>query len=631
MKISKWILTGTGILLLMSLTFIGCGSSESKPSAQKPVESESSELYTCGMHPNVIQEGPGNCPICGMKLNPLNGGGTATAEESSAATEAKGERKILYWQAPMDPSYISPKQGKSPMGMDLIPVYEGEEAFGSTVKINPVIEQNMGIRTGKALRKDLSREIRAVARIEMDESRVGHIHTKISGWIEKMYVSTTGEYVKKGQKLLEIYSPQLVSAQDEYLDAFNNAKSLPEGSDQNLRQNFENILHSAKTRLQYYDISDDQIIELEESGIVRKTLVFKSPFEGYVMKKHALEGMEVKPGMQLYTIADLSTVWIQADIYESEMPWVEVGNDAEITLSYYPGESIRGKIDYIYPYMETKTRTIKVRLVFDNPDLKLKPGMYSNVVIQTSPVKNAVSVPQEAVLFSGERTLVFVALDGGRFVPRDVKIGVESGDGYYEIQSGLKEGESIVLSGQFLLDSESRLQESIAKMLANRQAGKNSSGETAGESTHSDGDEPNHDAHEMPEMKKEMNMKTHSEDKEHDHNSHEVEGMDMNMNEHSDSHSSNHQHSISFGTINDGQLTYYTCPMESHSFVKVAEPGDCPECGMHLVKKTISVDENSKFYTCPMPEHNFVVTEEPGECPECGMNLVLMPSLTDNN
>jgi len=504
MKIFKWILIGTGVLLIVSLTFIGCGSSDKNEKVENQAKPESSELYTCGMHPNVIQEGPGNCPICGMKLNPLNGGGATTSSEVSTSTTTSGERKVLYWQAPMDPSYISPKPGKSPMGMDLIPVYEGEEAFGSTVKINPIIEQNMGIRKGKVIQKDLSREIRAVARIETDESRVGHVHTKISGWIEKMYVSTTGESVKKGQKLLEIYSPQLVSAQDEYLDAFHNLTSLSSDANMSLRQNMENILHSAKTRLQYYDISDDQIQELEQSGIVRKTLVFESPFEGYVMKKHALEGMEVKPGMQLYTIADLSTVWIQADIYESEMPWVEVGNKAEITLSYYPGESIAGKIDYIYPYLETKTRTIKVRLIFNNPDLKLKPGMYTNVIIQTAPVRDAIAVPQEAVLFSGERSLVFVALGKGRFVPRDVKIGIESGDGYYEIKSGLKEGESIVLSGQFLLDSESRLQESIAKMLANRKFGTKQTEDSVNEGDQNKSDEQNPNSKSMPGMK---NMK----------------------------------------------------------------------------------------------------------------------------
>ncbi len=614
MKIFKLIAIGAVALTLLSLTIVGCGSSETNQSAQESTQSESSELYTCGMHPNVIQEGSGNCPICGMNLTPLNGG-SSIAQEASDGVKPTGERKILYWQAPMDPSYISPRAGKSPMGMDLIPVYEGEEAFGSTVKINPVTEQNMGVRFGTVIRKDLSREIRAVARIETDESLVGHIHTKISGWVEKMYVSTTGERVEKGQKLLEIYSPQLVSAQDEYLDAFHNVQSLPTGADQNLRQNLENILHSAKTRLQYYDISDDQIEELERSGVVKKTLVFKSPFEGYVMKKHVLDGMEVKPGMPLYTIADLSTVWIQADIYESEMPWVDVGNKAEITLSYYPGESIQGKIDYIYPYLETKTRTIKVRLVFKNPELKLKPGMYTNVVIQTAPVKDAIAVPQEAVLFSGKRTLVFVALGGGRFVPRDVNVGVESGDGYYEIKSGLKEGESIVLSGQFLLDSESRLQESIAKMLANRQAGKNKTDETPEESTQSDDGGRNNDSNDMmPSM--------------------DMPGMEMKMDADSKDNPSNHssiQHSVPFGTIKDGQLTYYTCPMESHSFVKVAEQGECPECGMDLVKKTIPFDQKSTFYTCPMPEHNFVVTEEPGSCPKCGMKLVSISTTTDNN
>ncbi|RMF08854.1 MAG: efflux RND transporter periplasmic adaptor subunit, partial [Candidatus Neomarinimicrobiota bacterium] len=447
------LLLSTIALIMTAALITGC-SSEEKPETAESAESH--QLYTCGMHPNVIQEGPGDCPICGMHLTPLNG---TPAAATTTTDQPKGERKILYWQAPMDPSYISPKPGKSPMGMDLIPVYEGEETFGSTVKINPVTEQNMGVRKGKVERRDLSLSVRTVARIEPDESRVAHVHTKISGWVEKTFVSTTGEKVKKGQRLLEIYSPQLVTAQDEYQDAYHNLHSLPQNADPVFRQNVKNILHSARTRLEYFDISDDQIAELERSGTVRKTLVIRSPYDGFVIKKHVLDGMEVKPGMMLYTIADLSTVWIQAEIYESELPWVAEGQKATITLPYYPGDSFEGVVDYIYPVLESKTRTIKVRLVVPNHDLRLKPGMYANVTIHANPKKNVIAVPQEAVLFSGERTLVFVALEGGRFAPRDVQVGIQSGDHYYEIKDGLKEGETIVLSGQFLLDSESRLQE----------------------------------------------------------------------------------------------------------------------------------------------------------------------------
>lgn len=527
-----------GLTLFIGLGITGCGSdSKASESTQTTHSEEDHQLYTCGMHPNVIQEGPGNCPICGMNLTPLSG----ESESSGSASKPAGDKKILYWQAPMDPSYIRNEPGKSPMGMDLVPVYEGEEAFGSTVKINPVIEQNMGIRKAQVERRDLTKSIRTVARIETDESRVSHIHTKISGWVEKTYVATTGEKVEKDEKLLEIYSPQLVTAQDEYLDAYHNVQLLPQNSDPVLKQNLENVLHSVRTRLEYFDISDDQIRDLEQSGKIKKTLVIRSPYDGFVITKHVLDGMEVRPGMQLYTIADLTTLWIQAEIYESELPWVAEGQSATITLPYFPGEAFSGVVDYIYPVLGTKSRTITVRVVAVNPDLRLKPGMYANVTLQADPVENAVAVPQEAVLFSGERTLVFVALGNGRFAPRDVTVGIESGDDYYEIRDGLSPGETIVLSGQFLLDSESRLQEGIAKMLAGRKKGTTDDSMTK----------------ESPEMEMDSQMEMDDES---------AQDMDS-MN----------------GSDDAGEIAYYTCPMSEHSHIKEDHPGKCPECGMNLV------------------------------------------------
>ena len=529
-----------GLLTFAGLITVSCSSDKTETAQTTEADHQ---LYTCGMHPNVIQEGPGNCPICGMKLTPLNGGNAQVSNETSAP---KGEKKILYWRAPMDPSYISPKPGKSPMGMDLIPVYEGEEAFGSTVKINPVTEQNMGVRTAKVERRDLYKSIRTVARIATDESLVSHIHSKIAGWVEKTYVSTTGEKVTKGEKLLEIYSPQLVTAQDEYLDAYHNLKMLPENSDPVLKQNLENVLHSARTRLEYFDISDDQIATLEQSGQVTKTMVIRSPYEGFVIDKHVLDGTEVKPGMQMYTIANLSTLWIQSEIYESELPWVKEGQTVTMTLPYFPGESFKGKVDYIYPVLETKSRTITVRIVVPNKDMRLKPGMYANVTIQAEPVKQVVAVPQEAVLFSGERTLVFVDLGNGRFAPRDVTVGIESGDDYYQIKKGLKPGETIVLSGQFLLDSESRLQEGIAKMLANREAIK------------TDGTEAK-DADSSKTMDPNMKMEEGSS---------KSNSQSMNSMKNSDS---------------SGKIAYYTCPMPEHAYIHSDHPGNCPDCGMKLV------------------------------------------------
>lgn len=443
----------------LAILVAGCGQ-EKKPE-EAHATAEEKQLYTCGMHPNVIQEGPGNCPICGMKLTPVGGVSTVAA----APSEEKGERKILYWRAPMDPTYISPKPGKSPMGMDLVPVYEGEEAFGSTVKINPIVEQNMGVRVAKVEKRDLYRKIRTIGRIDYDESKVGHVHTKFTGWIEKTHVNVTGQKVARGELLLDIYSPQLVSAQEEYLDALQNLRALGGKVSKGAGGNLRSILASSRKRMEYFDVSEDQIEQLASTGTVTKTMGIRSPFRGIVVVKHALDGMDVQPGMMLYTIADLSEIWVYADIYEYEVPWVKEGQTAAMTLSYDPGKVYKGRVQYIYPYLEQKTRTIKVRLSFPNPNLGLKPGMYANVEIESSPVESVVAVPIEAVLFSGERNLVFVSLGEGRFAPRDVTTGIESGDGYYEVKEGLSEGEVVVTSGQFLLDSESKLQESIAKLL----------------------------------------------------------------------------------------------------------------------------------------------------------------------
>ncbi|MEE9165935.1 MAG: efflux RND transporter periplasmic adaptor subunit [Candidatus Neomarinimicrobiota bacterium] len=448
----------------LAILVVGCGQEEKRPEEAQAL-TEEQQLYSCGMHPNVIQEGPGNCPICGMKLTPIGGVSTASASVSSTSSEERGEKKILYWRAPMDPTYISPKPGKSPMGMDLVPVYEGEEAFGSTVKINPVVEQNMGIRVATAEKRDLYRKIRTIGRIDYDESKVAHVHTKFSGWIEKTHVNVTGQKVSRGELLLDIYSPQLVSAQEEYLDALQNLRALGGKVSEGAGGNLRSILASSRRRMEYFDVSEDQIEQIANTGTVTKTMGILSPFRGIVVEKHALDGMEVETGMMLYLIADLSEIWVFADIYEYEVPWVKEGQVATMTLSYDPGKKYRGKVQYIYPYLEEKTRTIKVRLVFPNPSLDLKPGMYANVEIESSPVESVVAVPVEAVLFSGERNLVFVSLGEGRFAPRDVTTGIESGDGYYEVKKGLSEGEVVVTSGQFLLDSESKLQESIAKLL----------------------------------------------------------------------------------------------------------------------------------------------------------------------
>ena len=584
-------------VLLIGLLVVGCSTSET---SNGNTVSASAELYTCGMHPNVIQEGEGNCPICGMNLTPINGSTDASNSTTVGDESSSGSKEILYYRAPMDPTYISPKPGKSPMGMDLIPVYAGEEAFGATVKINPTTVQNIGVRTAHVVQRDLHQNIRTIGRIDYDEAKTTHVHTKFTGWIEKTYVNTTGQKVKKGDILLEIYSPQLVTAQEEYVDLYLRLLEAKKENRTSAIENLKSTLSSTRKRLENFDISRDQIDRLEKDQTIRKTLKIRSPFSGIVEKKHVQDGMAVKPGMNLYSISNISSVWVYADIYEYEVPWIQVGQNAKMTLSYIPGKEFIGQVEYVYPYLDSKTRTLKVRLSFPNKDNMLKPGMYANVNISSVPVKDAIAVPIEAVMYSGARNLVFIALGKGRFVPRDVIVGIESGDGFYEIKEGLEAGETVVTSAQFLLDSESKLQESIAKMLASRKTVKSDAIE-------------NQNTSESNQVKpaESIDSKMQKDEMiEHDHNSHDI------MNSEMDNTLNN-----TFGTISNKTLSYYTCPMKSHSYIKVHETGSCPDCGMKLIQKDEPYNLDQKYYTCPMESHSYVVMEEPENCPVCGMKV----------
>ncbi len=387
-------------------------------------------------------------------------------EKVEKRTEAsKKGKKILYWRAPMDPTYISDKPGKSPMGMDLIPVYEGEEEAvePGTVKIDPVTIQNIGVRTAPVKKRVLKKTIRTIGRIEYDEETLYHLHTKIDGWIEKLYIDFTGEKVKKGDILLEIYSPTLLSAEEEYLLARKYSPSLK-------KVGRESLITLSRRRLELWDVPEHQIKELERTGKLLKTLHIHSPVTGIVIEKPVREGMYVTPGMNLYTIADLSKVWVYVDVYEYEIPWIRLGQEAEMTLPSFPGEVFKGKVSFIYPYLEQKTRTLKVRLEFHNPGLKLKPNMYADVVLKPIISRSALAVPDEAVIHSGERNIIIVSKGNGKFAPREVTLGAE-GEGYYEVLSGLREGDMVVTSAQFLIDSESRLKEAINKMLEIKKSG----------------------------------------------------------------------------------------------------------------------------------------------------------------
>ena len=403
----------------------------------------------------------------------LAGNALAAKQELKAGmVDPKTGKKIKYWTSPMDPTYIRDEPGKSPMGMDLVPVYE-EEGEGqepaSTIRIDPVTMQNMGVRLGRVQQKILIKKIRTIGNITFDETKIFTVNTKFNGWIEKLYVNFVGEDVKKGQPLFEIYSPELVTAQEEYLLALDQYRKLGNSSYSRIRDGARRLLEASRTRLRYWDLTDHQIKRIDKTGKVRKTLTIYSPAAGVVTKKDAFKGHYVKQGENQYEIVDLSSVWVDVDVYEYELPWVRKGMAADMDLSYIPGKRFKGKVLFIYPYLDPKTRTAKLRLAFPNPGYQLKPGMYANIDLKSVVAKDSLVIPQEAVIDSGVRKIVFVALGKGKFQPREVNIGLEGNDNEFQVLEGLSEGEEIVLSAQFMLDSESRLREAIQKMLELRE------------------------------------------------------------------------------------------------------------------------------------------------------------------
>jgi len=377
--------------------------------------------------------------------------------------------KVLYYRHPMKPGVTSPIPAKDDMGMDYVPVYSEESGDGNKVaglvEIDPVTVQNIGVRTALAREQVLGRTIRGVGRVAYDEDRLSRLHPKVEGWIEKLYVKRTGERLKKGDMLLSIYSPTLVATQQEYLLALRNLKTLEKSPFKDIRQGAENLVASSKKRLQFLDMPPHQLRELTKGQVVMKALHIQSPFAGIVMKLGAREGEFVAPQTELFMLADLSRVWVYVDVYEYELPWVATGDAAEMTVVAVPGEVFKGKVSYIYPYMEKKTRTVRVRLEFDNAARKLKPDMFATVVLRTGRKVPSVVVPTEALVRSGPRVQVFIQRERGKFEPREVTPGV-SADGLTQIIAGVTAGERVVTSSQFLIDSESKLREATAKMMS---------------------------------------------------------------------------------------------------------------------------------------------------------------------
>jgi len=339
-----------------------------------------------------------------------------------------------------------------------MPAEKPAATAAGTIRLSPDRQQFLGVVLTPVEKRRLARQIKTVGRVEYDERRLAFVNTKFGGWIERLDVDFTGVFVRKGQTLMAIYSPELVSAQEEYLLALKAVRSMPPGAGSSGKE----LLDAARRRLLLWDIRQEHIDELERTGRARRTLDIHSPISGYVIEKMALQGLRVEPGMNLYKIADISRVWIDAAIYEYEVPLIKLGQEARVALPYTPGETLAGKVSYVYPYLDEKTRTVKVRVEFQNPEAKLKPGMYGDVLFQ-SDQGEALAVPKSAVLDTGSRKLVFVSRGEGRFDPREIRTGYLAGD-YFQVLEGLQAGEQVVTSANFLIDSESQLSTAMGAM-----------------------------------------------------------------------------------------------------------------------------------------------------------------------
>ena len=455
----------------------------------------SDQQYTCGMHPEIISDEPGICPICNMKLTPKR-------------------------DASSDPG---------------------------SVRINPAMKQNMGLVTKKADYQILTRRILTFGEVAVPDPKIHRVMLKTEGWVEKLYVDEGGQYVDKGEPLLEIYSPELVTAQKELLVA---TKS-------NSSEAMMRMAVASRKRLQNWDISNDQLRRLEETREVTRTLTVRSPADGFVRMKNVSEGERISARTVLYEITDLSEVWIEARVYEQDLSYIELNQPAGVSIPTLPGQSFAGYVTYISPFLDDRGQA-EIRLALDNPEFKLKPSMYAEVEIQGELDDRRLVIDRSAVINSGARQLVFVADKNDSYSARTIRTGAVSGNDMIEVVDGLKAGEAVVTSGQFLLDSETRLGEVV---------------ET------SDG---------------------------HGHNHGDHAGSEDKMSAEENSQKSGDPYDV------------HTCPMPEHYHVLNYGPGQCPECGMDLVP--VSETENSPVYVCPMPECG-IATNEPGLCPVCNMHL----------
>ena len=537
-----------GVALGWGLGRLGGPSAPAGASAEKT-------LYTCGMHPQIVQDHPGNCPICGMKLTAIRKQETGTNATADA----------------------------------------------NAIVIDSVTVQNMGIRTALVTRGPLRRVVRAVGTVEYSEAALADVTTKFKGWIEKLHVDTTGQQVHRGEPLFEIYSPELFSAQAEYLLT--------------LSLTNEPLRRSAALKLNFFDFSGAQLAELERTRQPRKAVTVFAPADGIVVEKMAVAGQMVEAGTKIYRLADLGLVWVQAQIYERDLAFVKLGQEALVTLSYLPDRQFRGRVTYVYPNVDEKTRTARVRMEFHNPGYFLKPGMFAEVQLASEQAPAVLLVPDMAVLRSGEQNTVFVALEGGRFDPRTVTLGEAAEHGMQQILTGLKEGERVVTSGQFMLDSESQLREAIQKMTSPTKLNALAASPTSAISPPpSSPSSPSAAAKYVCPMPEHISIT-------YDHAGPcPLCGMALIP-----------MSSADLARLPPGgQLLHYTCPMPEHASVHAEKPGKCPLCGMTLIPVMSApppvvaapAAATPPLYTCPMASHADVVSDQPGKCPKCEMELV---------
>ena len=478
--------------------------------------------YTCPMHPTIVQENPGSCPICGMDLVKEKAAGSDHDGHTHASAEEIAGQTLFT--CGMHPNVIQEEPGTCPIcGMDLTAMEKPAASEGKNktakgvVLVDPVMVQNMGVRVAEVKRVPIFRHVRTIGEVDVAENEISVVNLRFSGWVEKIWVDSTGEKIKKGQWLFSIYSPELVSAQKEYLLSYNTTGATSE------------LTKSAAERLRLWNISDSVLNKIISQQNVSRNHIITAPESGYVLRKNVVAGARVKAGADLYRIGNLDRIWVTAEVYEYDAPWIKLKQPAKMELSFQQGRQYDGQVAYIYPTLNRKSRTLKVRLEFENPAVLLKPGMFATIRIEAQRKDNVLAIPTEAIIHSGQRNLVFVSSEIGKYQPREIVTGLVGDNHLTEVLSGLEESETVVTSGQFLLDSESQLQEAVQKLLAERLQAKKTG-------------------------KHRRDADPGSRDDGHKHNK-----------------------------DGSGTTSYMTCPM--HPQIVQDEAGDCPICGMDLVEK----------------------------------------------